>query len=73
MARSRQHFGEGGCYVCVSCGKKTRATGRGDNEHVRQCARCYDMGGDENAVQDGMMTVEEFVALWGQEPEGDDR
>lgn len=41
-----------GCYTCRSCGKRTRSTGRGDNEHVGLCAACYDDAGDENAHND---------------------
>jgi hypothetical protein len=66
----RNRFQKGsGCYVCTVCGKKTRSSGRGDNEHNRQCERCYDMAGDENAVMDGNMTREQFKAKWGQEPD----
>lgn len=57
-----------GCYKCRSCKKLTRSTGRGDNENVGLCERCFDMGGDENAVLDGMMTVEEFEQAWGCKP-----
>ena len=66
MATSnRSKFQKGsGCYTCKCCGKLTRSTGRGDNEHVLLCATCYDMAGDENAVQDGLMTEEEFKARW---------
>lgn len=66
---SRNRFQKGsGCYKCIACGKLTRSTGRGDNEHCRLCERCYDMAGDENAVSDGDMTVEEFTKKWGQPP-----
>ena len=41
-----------GCYKCESCGRMTRATGRGDNEHVNLCADCYDEGGLENQHSD---------------------
>lgn len=41
-----------GCYVCRGCGKRTRATGRGDNEHVEMCAKCYDDAGQENLHSD---------------------
>ena len=67
--KASQNFGTGGCYKCRICGKNTRSTGRGDNEMIEMCARCYDIGGDENAVSDGHMTVEEFKAIWGQEPD----
>ena len=54
MATVRNRFQRGsGCYVCVSCGKKTRSTGRGDNEYVGLCAKCYDEAGIENEHLDG--------------------
>ena len=52
-----------GCFTCCDCKKKTRATGRGDNEHVNLCADCYDRGGDENSVSDGHMTEAEFFKI----------
>jgi len=58
--RNSSRFGNGGCYVCNVCGKKTRSTGRGDNEFVGLCADCYDIAGLENMVSDGNMTQEEF-------------
>ncbi len=66
---SRSRFQKGsGCYTCKNCKKQTRSTGRGDNEHCSLCERCYDMAGDENAILDGDMTREEFVARWNQQP-----
>lgn len=41
-----------GLYACRCCGRNTRATGRGDNEHVLLCAECYDLGGEENHLSD---------------------
>jgi len=68
--RKASRFQKGsGCYECRNCHKKTRSTGRGDNENVGLCERCYDMAGDENMIQDGMMTHEEFAAKWGQQAE----
>ncbi len=65
---ARNRFVKGsGCFTCQGCGKVTRSTGRGDNEHARCCERCYDMGGDENAVADGDMTQAEFDAKWKTE------
>lgn len=53
MGRNASHFQKGsGVYTCVSCGKRTRSTGRGDNEHVELCAACYDEGGWENQHSD---------------------
>lgn len=41
-----------GLYACRCCGRNTRATGRGDNEHVLLCAECFDLGGEENHLSD---------------------
>jgi hypothetical protein len=43
-----------GCYACRSCGRLTRATGGGDNEHIRLCSECYELGGIENEILDGI-------------------
>jgi hypothetical protein len=64
MARNNRFAKGSGAYTCSNCGKKTRSTGRGDNEHVGLCADCYDCGGDENAVADGTMTQADFDAAW---------
>ncbi len=65
VERSKSRFAKGsGCYTCVSCKKRTRSTGRGDNEHLRLCERCYEIAGDENAVLDGQMTQAEFDRKW---------
>lgn len=51
--RTTNRFTRGsGCYTCRSCGRKTRDTGRGDNEHIGLCAECFDLGGIENAICD---------------------
>lgn len=42
-----------GCYKCRSCGRSTRATGSSDAEHLEMCTQCYDLGGIDNAFQDG--------------------
>lgn len=42
-----------GAYTCNCCGRKTRATGRGDNEHVGLCTECFDLAGYENMILDG--------------------
>lgn len=69
MRTTANRFEKGsGVYTCRSCKKLTRSTGRGDNENISLCARCFDMGGDENAVSDGHMTREDFITRWGQEP-----
>lgn len=70
MTTKANRFKKGsGCYECRRCHKKTRSTGRGDNEYALLCERCFDISGEENAVQDGEMTREEFKERWGQEPE----
>jgi hypothetical protein len=51
--RNASRFQRGsGCYICQGCGKRTRSTGRGDNEHVRMCEDCYDEAGLENMHSD---------------------
>lgn len=45
-------------YTCGCCKRKTRQTGRGDNENVGLCAECYDLGGIENAISDCGTTPE---------------
>jgi len=67
MAKNRFDTGSG-CYQCMSCKKQTRSTGRGDNENVRLCGRCYDKAVDENAVTNGEMTEAEFFDAWGEKP-----
>lgn len=39
-------------YTCRCCGRRTRQTGRGDNENTGLCAECYDLAGEENALSD---------------------
>ena len=39
-------------YKCRCCGRSTRDTGRGDNELMRMCAECFDLGGEENHLND---------------------
>lgn len=52
MRSKSQNFGRGGTYTCGVCKKLTRATGRGDNEHVKLCAACYDDASQENTHAD---------------------
>ena len=40
-----------GCYTCGACGKKTRATGHGE-ESCQLCAFCYLEAGLENSYSD---------------------
>lgn len=52
--RNKNRFQKGsGCYTCRVCSRRTRSTGRGDNEYVLLCAECYDLAGIENAISDG--------------------
>lgn len=46
------------CYGCLSCGRKTRSTGQGDNEMVRLCVECYELAGIENEMSDHGRTPE---------------
>lgn len=39
-------------YVCRICGRKTRSTGRGDNENVRLCEACFCLGEQANELSD---------------------
>ena len=53
MARPTNRFARGsGVYACRCCNRNTRSTGRGDNELIRLCAECYDLGGEENSLSD---------------------
>ena len=59
-----------GCYDCRICGRKTRSTGRGDNELMQACEECYDMGGIENEIADGHYRNDEEKAQFEAEIEG---
>lgn len=51
--RNASTFGKGsGVFTCRCCGRRTRQTGRGDNEHTGNCAECYDLAGEENHLSD---------------------
>lgn len=53
MTKANSHFKRGSAvFNCRSCGRATRATGRGDNEHALMCAECFDLGGEENHLSD---------------------
>jgi len=64
-ARARFQRGSG-CYTCNVCGRKTRSTGRGDNEDVKLCVECYEVAGIENQIADksfyGDQTEESCIA-----------
>ena len=56
MRRQRSNssnFGHGGTYACRVCKRKTRATGRGDNDNVELCVECFELAEIENAFSDG--------------------
>jgi len=58
---NNSHFQRGsGSYTCRSCGRKTRATGRGDNENIRLCAECYDLMGMDNHCNDTGESPEQY-------------
>lgn len=54
-----------GCYNCGSCGRKTRGTGRGDNELTGMCVECYEIGGIENQIADN--STDPDVPKWRAE------
>ena len=41
-----------GVFKCAVCKRLTRSTGRNDNEHVGNCAECYDLAGEANTLSD---------------------
>jgi hypothetical protein len=41
-----------GVYKCESCGRGTRSTGHGDNEHLNLCVQCFELAGMENELTD---------------------
>lgn len=61
--RQANRFGRGGCYTCDICKRKTRATGRLDNENSGLCAECFDAGSIENTMSDQGETPE-LLAEW---------
>ncbi len=62
---NRNGFKRGsGCYKCLNCGRKTRATGNNDNEHVKMCEQCYEIGGIENLIVDGNYDGEKSLQYW---------
>ncbi len=53
MLPNASRFARGsGVYECCCCGRRTRATGRGDNDVIEYCAECYDLSGELNALSD---------------------
>lgn len=64
--RPRNRFLRGsGCYTCHCCQRKTRSTGRGDNENCDLCAQCYDWHGIANIMADNGETPE-LLAEWNE-------
>jgi len=63
--KTSSKFGIGGCYTCEDCGRKTRSTGRGDNEHCKMCVQCYDRSGVENTMADEGETPERLAEWQG--------
>ena len=63
MKRTANRFGTGGCYECRSCGRKTRSTGRGDNENMELCVECCEYHAAQNAIWDDGESVERLEAL----------
>lgn len=61
MSTTSNRFAKGsGAYECRCCSRKTRSTGRGDNENCGLCAECYDLAGIENEISDnGIENVSE--------------
>ena len=55
--------GSGGVYTCGCCSKKTRDTGRGENDSGQElCAFCYEAAGFENMFVDFKCTYVEYLA-----------
>ena len=52
-----------GCYVCKSCGRKTRDDGNGDSVSCGLCTQCFEQGGIENSMSDNGETPE-LLAEW---------
>ena len=54
MKRVTNRFERGsGLFTCRVCSRKTRSTGRGDNENCRLCVECFELAGIENSFMDG--------------------
>ena len=55
--KTSSKFGTGGCYTCGDCCRKTRSTGRGDNENCGLCVECFQKGSIENQMSDSGETL----------------
>ena len=42
-----------GVYKCECCGRATRDDGNGDSVNLKLCTQCFELGGINNAVNDG--------------------
>jgi hypothetical protein len=51
-------------FVCGCCNRRTRATGRRDNENNGLCAQCYDLAGESNSLAD---TGALYDAQWARQ------
>jgi hypothetical protein len=56
--KTSSKFGTGGCYTCGDCCRKTRQTGRGDNENCGLCVECFERSSIENQMSDEGETPE---------------
>jgi hypothetical protein len=63
MARTHTFTVGSGCYVCRSCGRKTRDDGNGDSVGSKLCTECYDFAGIENTISDDGATPELIAEL----------
>ena len=52
MAKGNRFQKGSGCFTCVSCGKRTRATGTRDHEFCKLCLVCFENAGIENSHSD---------------------
>lgn len=51
--RVTNRFAKGSAvYSCRCCKRRTRSTGRGDNDLVGLCADCFDLAGELNHLSD---------------------
>lgn len=54
MKRTTTFTKGSGCYKCGCCGRKTRDDGNGDSVNVLLCTECFEIGGIENSITDGI-------------------
>ena len=60
--RKSNRFGFGGCFKCVSCGRKTRENGD-CNSDLELCPECMEASELENGMSDNGETPE-MLAQW---------